>query len=162
MYKFHNKFEKEKFPVMEMFLVNNSTYEATGRYEIFKGTVKISNEDFIKVKNYAVMNNGKNIHCNCISEDDFIEKVIEDIILKYDKSNIEYVNTSVGGNIVIQYRNDYCKYSDSDECIDMWFTKADDNNDFPRGFISFYEIAISDFNKAENIHIKLEKFMKDN
>ena len=76
-YKFvDGKFEKmvlEKFPVMEMFLINNSTYEATGYYDIFKKTVKISNEDFTKVLEYAKDNNYKKIHCKYDFEGDFLE-----------------------------------------------------------------------------------------
>ena len=35
------KTEDEKFPVMEVFLVNNTTYEDSGRFNIYKKTVKI-------------------------------------------------------------------------------------------------------------------------
>ena len=56
---FDGRFEKielEKFPVMEMFLVNNSTYEHTGYYDIFKKTVKISDKDFDKVLGLDIKN----------------------------------------------------------------------------------------------------------
>ena len=149
-YKFADgKFEKmvlEKFPVMEMFLVNNSTYEASGYYDIFKKTVKISEEDFDKVLEYAKENNYKKIHCKHDTEDKFVDKIICSIIWKYDKSNIEYVEVNVGGDIEVEYRDDCHIYSNhKDKCVNLWFTKSDEDDDFPRGFISFYEMTMSDF-----------------
>lgn len=43
------KTEDEKFPVMEVFLVNNTTYEDSGRFNVYKRTVKISQEDYDKI-----------------------------------------------------------------------------------------------------------------
>lgn len=160
------KFEKmklEKFPVMEMFLVNNSTYEATGYYDVFKKTVKISDEDFVKVLEYAKENNYKKIHCKYDTEDAFVEKIISDVIWKYDESNIEYVEVNVGGDIEVEYRDDCHIYSNhKDKCVNLWFSKPDDDDDFPRGFISFYEMTMSDFEKSDNVDLHLKKFMRDN
>lgn len=157
------KIKLEKFPVMEMFLVNNSTYEHTGYYDIFKKTVKISDEDFDKVLEYAKENNYKKIHCNFNTEDEFVEKIISDIILKYDESNIEYVEVNVGGYITVEYRDDYYVYPEGEvKCVDLWFTKSEEDYDFPRGFISFYEITMNDFEQSDNVELHLKKFMRDN
>ena len=160
------KFEKtklEKFPVMEMFLINNGTYEETGCYDIFKKNVKISEEDFAKVLEYAKENNGKNIRCKYDIEGDFLEKILQDVIFKYDESNIDFVDVNVGGNITIEHRNDYYIYSKGkDECVNLWFTKSEEDDDFPRGFISFYEMTMSDFEQSDNVKLHLEKFMRDN
>ena len=166
-YEFSNgKFEKmklEKFPVMEMFLVNNSTYEATGYYDIFKKTVKISDEDFVKVLEYTKENNYKKIHCKYDIEGDFLEKIIQDVIYKYDESDIDFVNVNVGGEILIEYRDDCHAYSNhEDKCVNLWFSKPDDDDDFPRGFISFYEMTTSDFEQSDNVKLHLKKFMRDN
>ena len=59
-----NKFEQtedEKFPVMEVFFVNNSTYEDSGRYHIYKRTVKISQDDYGRIVAYAKENNYKKL-----------------------------------------------------------------------------------------------------
>lgn len=68
---------------------------------------------------------------------------------------------NVGGDITIVH-NSYHVYTDNDECVDLFLTKEDDNNDFPRGYISFYMMESSDFAKAENINMRLKKFMRDN
>ena len=37
-----------------------------------------------------------------------------------------------------------------------------DDDDFPRGYVSFYMMERHDFEKAENVNLNLKKFMKDN
>lgn len=161
---FNGKFEKseEKFPVMEMYLVDNSVYESTGYYHIFKKTYKIENEDFEKIKEFADNNDGKSFLCNCSEENSMCE-IIKEIIYKYDDvSNTDFLNTNIGGYISVNY-TEYYRYSeDGDDCVDLWLTKKNDDCDFPRGFISFYEMTIEDFKQSDNVDLHLEKFMRDN
>ena len=56
----------------------------------------------------------------------------------------------------------YCIYSDNDECVDVWFSKEDDNYRFPRGYISIYRMTGSDYEKQEKVDLHLKKFMRDN
>lgn len=155
-----NKFEQtedEKFPVMEVFFVNNSTCEDSGRYHIYKRTVKISQDDYGRIVAYAKENNYKKLKFNCSNGDD----CIEDIFYNNDESGMDFSSLSVGGDITIVH-NSYHVYTDNDECVDLFLTKEDDNNDFPRGYISFYMMESSDFAKAENVNMRLKKFMRDN
>lgn len=153
--------EEEMFPVMEMFFFNNSVYEDFGKYNIFKKTVKIDEEDFEKMISFAKENNCTDFECNYEVEDEFIDEIIDRVINKYDKSSIEFMDVNIGGTITVQL-NEYRKYTTEDKCVDLWFTKENDNDDFPRGYISFYLMESSDFEKAENIDLRLEKFMRDN
>ena len=60
-------------------------------------------------------------------------------------------------------RDDYYVYPECEvKCVDLWFTKSDENDDFPRGFISFYEITMNDFEQSDNVKLHLKKFMRDN
>lgn len=74
---------------------------------------------------------------------------------------MDFSSLSVGGDITIVH-NSYHVYTDNDECVDLFLAKEDDNNDFPRGYISFYMMESSDFAKAENVNMRLKKFMRDN
>lgn len=151
------KTEDEKFPVMEVFLVNNTTYEDSGRFNIYKKTVKISHEDYEKIIAHAKENDCKTIKCDYSNGDELIER----IIYSNDEPNIDFSMCNIGGNISIRY-NSYHVYSDNDECVDLFFTKENDDDDFPRGYISFYIMERRDFEKAENVNLNLEKFMRDN
>lgn len=154
---FDNEFvktEDEKFPVMEVFLVNNTT---SGQFNIYKKTVKISQEDYDKIIAYAKENDCKTIKCDYSNGDELIER----IIYSNDELNIDFSMCSIGGNISIRY-NSYRVYSDNDEYVDLFFTKENDDDDFPRGYISFYIMERHDFEKAENVNLNLEKFMRDN
>lgn len=163
---FHGKFEKiksNKFPVIEIFFINNSICEATGYYDIYKKTVKITDEDFERIITYAKQNNDEAFCCNCTIEESSMNEIIEDIIYKYDQSNFNYLNANIGGSIIVEYRDDYAIYSDyEDECVNFWFTKQDEDDDFPRGYISFYEMTKRDFEKADDVDLHLNKFMRDN
>ena len=151
------KTEDEKFPVMEVFLVNNTTYEDSGRFNVYKRTVKISQEDYDKIVAYAKENDCKNIKCNYNNGDELIER----IFYNNDESGIDFSLANIGGNIEIRY-NKYRVYGDEYECVDLFLTKKDDDDDFPRGYISFYIMERRDFEKAENVNLNLEKFMRDN
>lgn len=151
------KTEDEKFHVMEVFLVNNTTYEDSGRFNIYKKTVKISQEDYDKIIVHAKENDCKTIKCDYRNGDELIER----IIYSNDELNIDFSMCSIGGNISIRY-NSYRVYNDNDECVDLFFTKENDDDDFPRGYISFYIMERRDFEKAENVNLNLEKFMRDN
>lgn len=155
------KFEKiqdDKFPVMEIFFVDNTTCEDYGYFHIYKRTTKISQDDYNSILSYAKENNYKEFKCNFEKSNDFVNE----IIFKNDDSCIDFQNRNVGGNIKIAYSDDYYIYSDGDECVDLYFTKEDDDDDFPRGYISFYMIEMQDFEKAERVNLHLKKFMREN
>lgn len=158
----NEKFEKEnnKFPVMEILLIDNSVNEDTGYWYIFKKTYKIEYGEFEEIKTFANKNDSKSFRC-CCSESNDIEDIIENIVFKYDESDINFLNANTGGYINVSYTK-YSKYSEDDECVDFWFTKSNEDDDFPRGFISFYEMEVNDFEKSDNVNIHLEKFMKYN
>ena len=149
-----NSFKKtddDKFPVMEVFFVNNTVYEDYGYVNIYKRTVKIPQEDYNEILNYAKNNNCKDIKL------DYYDDVIERIFYSNDQSNVDF---SMGcGNIFVRY-NHYHVYTDKDECVDLLFSKDSDDDDFPRGYVSFYMMERHDFEKAENVNLNLEKFMK--
>ena len=89
-YDFKNgKFERTKelkFPVMEEFLIDNSTDESTGYWKIFKKTVRISEEDYKTIVDYAKKHDSEDICCNCSIDidEEFLEKIIDNID-KYDE-----------------------------------------------------------------------------
>ncbi len=156
--------KQNMFPVMEIFLFDASVYEDTGHYHIFKRTYIIEEKDYLKVTSYCKENDGKEIHMYYDCDDaDFIENV-DQIIAIYDWgencSGIDYYDRNVGGAITIRCDN-YHKYTDNNECVDLWFSKKEDD-DFPIGYISFYKMKKSDFEKAEDVNIELNKFMRDN
>ena len=158
------KFKNTKIgmiPVMEVFFISNSTYEDSGRYNIYKKTVEISEEDFKKVLKYAKSNNYRNVITEDGIDDYFYENIIGDIFYKYDESKVEfdYINN---GEILVEYNNRYRIYSDNDECVDLWFSKDDDDNDLPRGYVSFYKMTMEDFKKSDDVDLNLEKFMRYN
>lgn len=55
------KTDNDKFPVMEVFFVNNTVYEDYGYVNIYKRTVKIPQEDYNEILDYAKNNNCKDI-----------------------------------------------------------------------------------------------------
>ena len=167
-YDFKNgKFERTKelkFPVMEEFLIDNSTEESTGYWKIFKKTVRISEEDYKEIIDYAKKHNSEDIRCRCSIDidEEFLEKIIDNID-KYDESKMDITETNIGGTIRIWYDDSYYIYNDEEsECVDLWFSKEYDDCDFPRGYISFYEMSSTDFEKADDINLNIEKFMKYN
>lgn len=161
------KFERTKelkFPVMEEFLIDNSTEESTGYWKIFKKTVRISEEDYKIIVDYAKNHNSEDIRCNCSIDidEEFLEKIIDNIA-KYDESKMDITETNIGGTIRIWYDDLYYIYDDEQsECVDLWLSKEHDDCDFPRGYISFYEMSSTDFEKADDINLNIEKFMKYN
>lgn len=152
-----SKTDNDKFPVMEVFFVNNTAYEDYGYFNIYKRTLKIPQEDYNEILDYAKKNNCKNIKIDCCNGDDVIER----IFYGNDESNINFSMGSTGGNIFVRY-NHYHVYTDEDECVDLFFSKKNDDDDFPRGYVSFYMMERHDFEKAENVNLNLKKFMKNN
>ena len=161
------KFEKakqDKFPVMEEFLIDNSVYEETGYWKIFKKTIRISDEDYKLIKEYAIENDNKEFKVHFVEDidDEFYEIVIE-TIYEYDESEIDFINTSRGGTIQVCYDDSFYDCDEEEkECVDFWFSKEDDDCQFPRGYVSFYEMTSKDFEKADKIDIDVEKFMHHN
>lgn len=167
------KFEittQEKVPVMEMFFIYNTTYEDTGRWYIYKETVKISDEDYKKMLeygkkyyNYHYDSNGYKINYSTEYEG-FYKDVIADIVRKYDKSRIDYINGNRGGTVFVWHDEDH-EYYDKEgytDYVDLWFSKEEDDDDFPRGYISFYEMPLCDFVNAEHIDMCVKKYIRDN
>ena len=171
------KFEittQEKVPVMETFFIYNTTYESTGYWYIYKETVKISDEDYKKIlecgKKYQYThdyNHKFKLNYDCEHEG-FYKDVIENIVLKYDKSKIGFTDTNNhDGTVHIWYsEDDVYEFYDEDEgfteYVDLWFLKEDENDDFPRGYISFYEMPLCDFVNAEHIDMCVKKYIRDN
>ena len=147
-------------PVMEIYFMNNSTYESFGYYHIFKKTYMIDNIEFNNVFEYAKRNDYKTVKWNGCCDDDIFDSVLQ-TIKRYDESNIDYINVNIGGSIDIQV-NEYSKYTGDDEVVDIHFSKDNDHHDFPRGFVSFYMMGYNDFINSEEIDFRLEKFMRDN
>lgn len=160
-----NEFHKEPeyVYVMEMFWIWNSVYEETGEYYIYKHTFKITNEEYNRMVDFGKKNDMKAICCDHLSENGICD-IADDIIYKYDTSDIDFLN-GFDGSIDVQYRNDYynryTKEYDA-ECVDLWFSKKDDNSDFPRGYISFYQMQLQDYENSQSIDLEVRKFLKDN
>lgn len=167
------KFEmttQEKVPVMETFFVYNTTYEDTGRWYIYKETVKISDDDYKKILeygkkyyNYHYDSKGYKINHDCEYEG-FYEDVMENIVLKYDNSRLGYQDANIGGTVYVWHDEDH-EYYDKEgytDYVDLWFSKEEDDCDFPRGYISFYEMPLCDFVNAEHIDMCVKKYIRDN
>ena len=167
------KFEmttQEKVPVMETFFIYNTTCEDTGRWYIYKETVKISDEDYKKILeygekyyNYHYDSKGYKINHDCEYEG-FYEDVMENIVLKYDNSRLGYQDANIGGTVYVWHDEDH-EYYDKEgytDYVDLWFSKEEDDDDFPRGYISFYEMPLCDFVNAEHIDMCVKKYMRDN
>ena len=98
------KFERTKelkFPVMEEFLIDNSTEESTGYWKIFKKTVRISEEDYKIIVDYAKNHNSEDIRCNCtIDIDDFSYEIKNDDANNGNDSDEDNSNnsSSAGGS----------------------------------------------------------------
>lgn len=148
------------FPVMEALYINNSTDEDTGYYQIYKKTVKISKEDYDTIFEFAKTHNYKEFKVNCSDVEDSFENILC-LISKYDQFKFDYVNTNRGGTITVQYTI-YGYGDDKQYAVDLWFDKQFDDDDFPRGFISFYLMKENDFKKAENVDMLLKKYLRNN
>ena len=174
-YEFKNgKFklsDKNKFPVMEVFLFNQTTYEGYGYFNVYKETVKISNEDYQRVLKYAEDNCGNDITAET-EEKDFAQEffdIMDDVIEKYVKLNSKsdfYLSHEdcirIWGdeNYLFKYRD----YEGETKFADFYFRRDDDDSSFPQGYISFYEILSSDFEKVkeQNVDLDLTKFTRIN
>lgn len=163
-YEFKNgKFERNLngfFPVMEVFLQSHTSYEDEGRYYIYKNTFQISENDHERIMNYVELMDGKTIDF----DSDFPVKLYEDVILEYlcrdKKCNI--FDDMYDGNVEIEKRI-YNKYSDKDECGELYFKHKENNdNSFPTGYISFFKMTDQDFEKKEYMNVWLNKFMREN
>lgn len=130
-------------------------HEDYGHVNIYKRTVKIPQEDYNEILDYAKNNNCKDIKFDYCNGDDVIER----IFYSNDTSNVDF---SMGCGDIFVRHNHYHAYTDEDECVDLLFSKDSDDDDFPRGYVSFYMMERHDFEKAENVNLNLEKFMKDN
>lgn len=157
--------KSDRIPVMETFLVDNSTYEHTGYWAIYKKTTRISDEDYKKILKLGKKYDYKDFKINHSTKyEGFYKEVIADIVCKYDKSRIDFINGNIGGTVRVNYE-EYFGYFDRDgetEYVDLWFMKEDDNCDFPRGYISFYEMPMCDFKKAEDINLEVTKYIRYN
>lgn len=156
---------QDMFPVMEMFLFNSTVYEDTGHYHLYKRTYKINENDYNMVVSYCKKNDEKKVHMYYDCDDLGFLNNVDHVIGSYDclenYSGIDYYDSNTGGTIEIRCNN-YKKYTNNDECIDLWFTKENEDDDFPIGYISFYMMKKEDFEKADYVNIKLDKFMRDN
>lgn len=168
-YEFTNGiFEQTKsdiIPVMETFLIDNSTYEHTGYWTIYKNTIRISDEDYKEMLKLGKKYYDKEFKINCSTDyEGFYKEVIEDIVLKYDKSKIDFIDSNVGGTVRVWHEEEYRYFHRDGETdyVDLWFSKEDDDDDFPRGYISFYEMPMCDFKKAESINLEVTKYIRDN
>lgn len=157
--------KSDKIPVMETFFINNGVYESYGYWTIYKKTTRISNEDYKKILELGEKYSFDDYKIDYSTKyEGFYKDVIADIVCKYDKSNIDFTDGSRGGTIQVNYE-EYFEYFDRDgetEYVDLWFIKEDDDCDFPRGYISFYEMPMCDFKKAEDINLEVTKYIKYN
>lgn len=155
----------DRIPVMETFLIDNSVYEQTGYWTIYKKTIRISDEDYKKILKLGEKYDFKDFKIDCSTKyEGFYKEVIVDTVLKYDKSNIDFTSGNRGGTVRVNYE-EYFEYFDRDgetEYVDLWFLKEDDDCDFPRGYISFYEMPMCDFKKAEDINLEVTKYIRWN
>lgn len=164
-YEFKNGiFEKDPnafFPVMEVFLQSHTSYEDEGRYYIYKNTFQISKDDYDRIMDYVDLMNGKLIDF----DEDFPVELYNDILLKYfeeDKKCNIFEDDVYDGDIEIEKRI-YNKYSDKDECGELYFKHKENNdNSFPTGYISFFNMMNKDFEKKEYVNMWLNKFMRYN
>ena len=164
-YEFKNgMFEKnvdEFFPVMEVFLQYNTSYEDEGHYYIYKNIFQISQDDYKRIMDYVNLMNGKTLDFNT----DFPIELYEDTIEKYLEEDIKcdiFTNNIYDGNVEIVKRM-YNRYSYEDECGEIYFKRNEYNdNGFPTGYISFFNMMNKDFEKKEYVNMWLNKFMRDN
>lgn len=164
-YEFKNGiFEKDPngfFPVMEVFLQSHTSYEDEGRYYIYKNTFQISQDDYKRIMNYVDLMSGKIIDF----DSDFPVGLYEDILVKYfdeDKKCNIFEDDIYDGDVEIEKRI-YSKYSDEDACGELYFKHKENNdNSFPTGYISFFNMMNKDFEKKEYVNMWLNKFMRDN
>lgn len=164
-YEFKNGiFEKDPnvfFPVMEVFLQSHTSYEDEGRYYIYKNTFQISQDDYERIMNYVDLMSGKIIDF----DSDFPVGLYEDILVKYfdeDKKCNIFEDDIYDGDVEIEKRI-YSKYSGEYECGELYFKHKENNdNSFPTGYISFFNMMNKDFEKKEYVNMWLNKFMRDN
>lgn len=168
-YEFTNGiFEQTKsdiIPVMETFFIDNSTYEHTGYWTIYKNTIRISDEDYKEILKLGKKYHDEEFKINCSTKyEGFYKEVIADIVCKYDKSKIDFINGNVGGTVRAWNEEEYY-YFDREgytDYVDLWFSKEDDDDDFPRGYISFYEMPMCDFKKTESVNLDITKYIRYN
>ena len=83
--------------------------------------------------------------------------MIENIISKYDDSQLEYVDTSSTGTITVQHRK--VGYHENEQYIvNLIFNKEYDEDNFPKGIISFYYMKAKDLKNVDNIDLYLKSF----
>lgn len=148
----------KKIPVIEILYIYNYPNE-NHSYGIYKKTCQISKYDYEKVFTYAKENNYKEITMSsrCSNNKDFIEEMIENIISKYDDSQLEYVDTSSTGTITVQHRK--VGYHENEQYIvNLIFNKEYDEDNFPKGIISFYYMKAKDLKNVDNIDLYLKSF----
>lgn len=158
------KEEEDKIvPVMEFFFIDNSVYEDYGRWYIHKRTVKISDEDYDKLMEEFKPYTTYDYEIRLSSSDDFVDNILIPIVCKYDKSECDYININVGGNIFVYRDKNYNRnYPDEIDYIDMRFYKKEDDDDFPRGYVSIYKMKEIDIARQQKLDLKIEKFLHDN
>ena len=174
-YEYKNgKFELsnvDKFPVMEVYIHNQTTDEDYGYFNVYKETVKISKEDYRRVLKYSERNCNRNITNENNGEkfaqeffeimDDVIRKYVElykisDFYMRYK----DYIRIWSDEDYPFEYRD----YDDETKYADFYFNRGGSDSDFPDGYISFYEILQPDFEKIkeQNVNLELTKFIRYN
>lgn len=161
----------DKFPVMEVFIFKETTEEEYGYFNIYKETVKISNEDYQRVLKYAEHNSCEDITDENEKEDfaqEFFE-ITDDVINKYVKLyRISDFYLGYKDSIRIwsdeDYPFEYRNHEGETKYADFYFNRGDYNSRFPTGYISFYEILQPDFEKVkeQDIDLELTKFVREN
>lgn len=160
------KFEHEEytFPVMEILHIRDLTDEDKGKYQIYKEIFHINKTQYDKVFSFAEENNLNEylINEDLPETDEFIDGISE-VIADYDCFDFDYVCFGSGGKIQIQC-NEYGYGDNKQKAVDLWFSKQCVDDDFPIGYISFYMMRESEYNKAKEnrIDMLLSKHLRFN
>lgn len=153
------KRKEEWLYVMEVFTFSKTCYEDSGKYHIFKDIYEIPKDIFLRMEDSSPRLWGKEEKglCGEIFEL-FVRRILREIpgFTVYDW----YGNEGVTSFHHIQYE----KYSDCDDCYEVYFTKNGKESTYPDGYISFYKMERNDYiaEKEKSINITLEKFMRLN
>lgn len=153
------KRKEEWLYVMEVFIFSKTCYEDSGEYHVFKDIYEIPKDIFLRMEDSSPRLWGKEEKglCGEIFEL-FVRRILREIpgFTVYDW----YGNEGVTSFHHIQYE----KYSDCDDCYEVYFTKNGKESTYPDGYISFYKMERNDYiaEKEKSINITLEKFMRLN
>ena len=173
--RFGYKFEDGQFvkdtdgfmPVMEVFFQWHTTYEDEGIYFIYKHTFEIEEKDFEKMIEFIETHDLKEYNLEENEDCDFSE-TFDEIVLKYLNTDHKCfaLEDGLDGTMRLVNNHSSLRYclgdDDEDHYGDIEFQPQDSQSMFPYGYISFYQIKNSDFQKAEDINMRIEKFMRYN